>query len=180
MSKVAKVTVIGISSFLLLLISTISFSAEVIYCTITNPDGSVKATYYQQVNTKEGNAEVISRTVTNPDGSVIVNYYQKIATKIVDKDNNIIESTGRVPDGIVRGYLPNLNGELGTEVNYLNNLPEGIMKIYNRNGQVIAEMEFKGGSPGPYKQLNLEVNSKKNNDKNADSGLTPGKLKTKK
>ena len=145
MIRVNKLFVIFIGSFLWLLTPTITFSGEVSSRTIINPDGSSKATFY-------------------------IYQDQEIAIRECDKEGNVIKLTGRVSDGIVKEYSP--SGKLHWQVNFVNNEPEGIMKFYNEEGQVMGEIEMKDGKPGPYKVLIQDTSCKDDECKNTKSEAT--------
>jgi len=91
-------------------------------------------------------AEVTRKTVYNSDGTATQVFYsegKEIAERELDKNGNIVNATGTIPDGSVNEYYA--SGNLGFECNYTNNKPEGKSRIYYKSGQLRAELYFKEG-----------------------------------
>ena len=89
-------------------------------------------------------AEVTRKTVHNPDGTKHVIFLSKgkeVAKEILDKNNTLIKTTGKIPDGTVKEYYG--NGKLKAEWNYKNSKLEGINKEYYENGKLKAEWNYK-------------------------------------
>jgi len=136
MNKINRAIILSIWSFLLLSISTIAFSEEVIGKGETKPDGSIETTFF--IKDKE------------------------IARQTTDAAANIIAVSGKIPDGIVKQYYP--NGSLHWIGNMKDNKPDGTHKEYNEKGSVIREVNFSDGKKNSLKvynengQLTMESN----------------------
>jgi len=89
--------------------------------------------------------EVTVKRVANPNETITNIFYRgglEIAQHIRDKNDVIIETTGTIPDGIVRAYYQ--SGALMEEVHYLNGLREGMSTWYYETGTVKGERTYKG------------------------------------
>ena len=89
-------------------------------------------------------SEVIRKKVDNDDGTLTLVFYQgnvEVARTIVDKNYEIINLQGAIPDGIVKQYYD--GGTLFTEATYKNNRREGPTFIYRENGPLWIEIPFK-------------------------------------
>ena len=93
-------------------------------------------------------AEVTRKAVTRIDETVEFVFYDKgkaVAKQIVDKDMNIIKTTGKIPDGKVREYYK--SGKLWSEFHYKNNKLEGIAVGYYEDGSLLYKSNHKDGKP---------------------------------
>jgi antitoxin component YwqK of YwqJK toxin-antitoxin module len=89
-------------------------------------------------------AEVISETNSKADGTREMVFYRRgkeVAKQIIDGGENIIETTGEIPDGIVKQYYE--SGKVELESNYKESKREGAGKKYYENGKLLAEMTFR-------------------------------------
>jgi len=89
-------------------------------------------------------AEVTSETNLKADGTREMVFYRRgkeVAKQIIDDGENIIETTGEVPDGIVTQYFE--SGKVELESNYKDGKREGTSKKYYENGVLRAEMTFR-------------------------------------
>lgn len=93
---------------------------------------------------------------------------EEIAREIYKKDGTVIETIGKIPDGVVKEYFD--NGALLAEYNYQGGVLEGKSKGYYSNGAFRGEWNYKNGKlEGKMKyfyengNLNYETNYK--NDK---------------
>jgi len=91
-------------------------------------------------------AELFMETISNPDGTIEHIFYsdgKEIAKQILDEDENIIKTIGKIPDGIVREYYE--SGKLKAEWNYEKGKPDGICKTYYESGELMFEYNYKDG-----------------------------------
>jgi len=89
-------------------------------------------------------AELTRKEMINPDGTVEHVFYtdgKEIAKQKVGDDGNIIQTTGTIPDGVVRGYSK--SGSLEYECNYRDNKLEGITRTYYESGKLMREWNYK-------------------------------------
>ena len=89
-------------------------------------------------------SEVIRKKVDNDDGTLTLVFYQgtvEVARTIVDRNYEIINLQGAIPDGIVKQYYD--SGTLFTEATYKNNRREGLTRIYREDGPLWIEIPFK-------------------------------------
>ena len=89
-------------------------------------------------------SDVIRKKVDNDDGTLTLVFYQgavEVARTIVDRNYEIINLQGAIPDGMVRQYYD--SGTLFTEATYKNNRREGLTCIYRENGPLWIEIPFK-------------------------------------
>ena len=91
-------------------------------------------------------AEVTREKIKTPDGTMEHVFYsgeKEVARQVVNEDGNIIKTTGKIPDGVVRGYYS--NGVLSGMWNYKNGRREGVVKEYWKNGKLSEESHYKNG-----------------------------------
>ncbi len=89
-------------------------------------------------------AEVTSETNLKADGTREVVFHRRgkeVAKQIIDDGENIIEATGKIPDGIVTQYYE--SGKVELESHYKDGKREGTGKKYYENGNLQAEMIFR-------------------------------------
>ena len=91
--------------------------------------------------------EVIFKTRTFRNAQECIFYVnnKEIARQKLDRDSNVIESSGAVPDGIAKIYYP--DGKLWTEFNYKDNRREGTMKECGPNGKLLREITYSNNKP---------------------------------
>jgi antitoxin component YwqK of YwqJK toxin-antitoxin module len=65
---------------------------------------------------------------------------KQVATRVFDNQGRILEKTGKIPDGIVKGYFG--NGKLESEGRFKDGKSEGIVKWYYENGNLKVETTF--------------------------------------
>lgn len=91
-------------------------------------------------------AEVTTKEVKNTDG-ILTRYFhsngKEIAKQIQDKDGNVIKTTGKIPNGVVKEYYE--SGKLKAENNYKDGKLVGTSKFYFESGQLREEMNYKNG-----------------------------------
>jgi len=91
-------------------------------------------------------AEVTRKKIRGPDGTKEHVFYsgeKEVARQIVDKNGNIIKITGKIPDGVVKGYYD--NGALSGMWSYKNDKKEGVVKEYYKDGKLLEESNYKNG-----------------------------------
>ena len=91
-------------------------------------------------------AEVTREKKKSPNGTMEHVFYsgeKEVARQVVDEDRNIIKTTGKIPDGVVRGYYS--NGVLSGMWSYKNGKREGAVKEYYKNGKLSEESHYKNG-----------------------------------
>ena len=91
-------------------------------------------------------AEVTAKTVLKSDGILVKVFYSKdkeIAKEVLGKPGEVIKTTGKIPDGIVKEYYD--NGKLMAKYNYKNSKLEGVSKWYYENGSLRGERNYKEG-----------------------------------
>ena len=92
-------------------------------------------------------AEVIRKQTSNPDGTTAYVFYsegKEIAKQTVDAAGNIIKTTGKIPDGVVKEYYK--SGKLKGEGTFKDGKVEGIVKQYYESGKLKAEWNIKNGT----------------------------------
>ena len=85
-------------------------------------------------------AEVTRKKISGPDGTKEHVFYsgeKEVARQVVDKNGNTIKTTGKIPDGVVRGYYS--NGVLSGMWSYKNGKREGAVKEHYKNGKLSEE-----------------------------------------
>ena len=89
--------------------------------------------------------DVIRKKVENDDGTLTLVFYQgdvEVARTIVDRNYEIIDLQGTIPDGTVKQFYD--SGKLFTEATYRNNRREGLTRIYREeDGALWIEINFK-------------------------------------
>jgi antitoxin component YwqK of YwqJK toxin-antitoxin module len=88
--------------------------------------------------------KVVKRYFNNSNREII--YYQngkETAKEVYSEDGRVKSTTGRIPDGIVKEYYS--EGNLMTEWNYKDGLFEGLCKMYYKDGKIMAESNYKNG-----------------------------------
>ena len=91
-----------------------------------------------------GCTEVTRNSILNPDGTVEYVFYsdgEEIAKQKEDDYGNIIQTTGKIPDGTVKGY--DESGKLEHECNYKDNKLEGLVRVYYESGKIMMEWNYK-------------------------------------
>ena len=91
-------------------------------------------------------AEVTTVVVGNPDKTVTRIFYKKgkeIAQQKQDRDGNVMEMKGKIPDGVVKEFLG--DGKMGAEWHYKKGKLEGMAKEYYQSGELLEEILFKDG-----------------------------------
>jgi len=89
-------------------------------------------------------AEVTRKFIKNQDKTHEYIFYNKgkeIAKQLEDENDNIIKTTGKIPDGIVKQYYD--DGSLFGEWNYKSGKLEGISTIYYTSGELRIKWNFK-------------------------------------
>ena len=89
-------------------------------------------------------AELTIKEVVNSYGTKELVFYSKrkeVAKQTVDAFGNIIKTSGKIPDGIVKQYYK--SGNLMFEFIYKDGKRKGISKNYYENGNLLAEINFK-------------------------------------
>lgn len=92
-------------------------------------------------------SEVTRKIIKNPDGTTHIVFYsegKEIAKEILDKDNNVIKTIGKIPDGIVNEYAD--NGKIKYKRYFKNGELEGVNKEYYESGKLKAEWNYKNGN----------------------------------
>ena len=90
------------------------------------------------------NDEVTVKRVAHPDQTITNIFYRggsEVAQQIRGKNDVMIETTGTIPDGIVRAYYQ--SGALMEEAHYLNGKREGMSTWYYETGTVKGERPYK-------------------------------------
>ena len=85
-------------------------------------------------------AEVTREKKKSSNGTMEHVFYsgkKEVARQVVDEDGNIIKTTGKVPDGVVKGYYD--NGALSGMWSYKNGKREGAVKEHYKNGKLSEE-----------------------------------------
>ena len=93
-----------------------------------------------------GFAEVTSKKIKNPDGTLTRFFYAKgkeIAVETKDRNDKIIKTTGKIPDGIVKEYYG--NGKLKSEYYYKDGKLDGKIKHYYESGLIREERNYENG-----------------------------------
>ncbi len=91
-----------------------------------------------------GCAEVTRNAMLSPDGTVEYVFYSdggEIAQQKEDAYGNILHTTGKIPDGTVKGY--DESGRLEYECNYKDNKLEGVIRVYYESGKLMNEWNYK-------------------------------------
>lgn len=89
-------------------------------------------------------AEVTRKEMINPDGTVEHVFYsdgKEIAKQKLDDNGDIIQTIGKIPNGVVKGYYE--SGKLEYECNYRDNKLAGIVKVYYESGRLMKEWNYK-------------------------------------
>ena len=68
---------------------------------------------------------------------------KEVAKEICDESGKIIETTGKIPDGIIKEYYE--SGKLLAEYNYKDGKLEGLSKGYYESGAFRGEWNYKSG-----------------------------------
>ena len=93
-------------------------------------------------------AVVTTKVVKNPDETLTRFFYsdnKEIASETRDRNDNIIKTTGKIPDGMVKEYY--VSGKLKAEYNYKDGKLEGMSKFYYESKLLRAEENYKNGKP---------------------------------
>lgn len=117
-------------------------------------------------------AEVTRKSILNPDGTIEYIFYddgKEIAKQKVDDNGNIIQTTGKIPDGTVKGY--DESGKLVYECNYKDNKLEGIVQVYYESGELFKELNYKSG-----KLEGIAITYYKNGELSIEENYKDGKL----
>jgi len=91
-------------------------------------------------------AEVSIKTVRNIDRTKQMIFYsngREIAKNILNEDDKVIRTIGKIPDGIIKEYYQ--SGRLKAEWNYKNGKPEGLCKTYYESGELMFKYNYQGG-----------------------------------
>ena len=91
-------------------------------------------------------AEVTTKVVKNPDETLTRFFYsdnKEIARETRDRNDNIIKTTGKIPDGVVKEYYA--SGKLKADYNYKAGKLEGTSKFYYESKLLRAEENYKNG-----------------------------------
>jgi antitoxin component YwqK of YwqJK toxin-antitoxin module len=91
-------------------------------------------------------AEVVRKITVNDDSGVTAVYYNdnvECAREVFDKNSNLMDRQGSIPDGVVKQYSS--NGKLAVEYNYKDGRKEGLVKKYSENGKIKQEMSYRAG-----------------------------------
>jgi len=91
-------------------------------------------------------AEVTRKTITNADGTKEYVYYsegKEIAKQILDEDENILKTIGKIPDGNAKEYYE--SGKLKEKWNYKSGKLDGICNVYFEKGNLMFRNSFKDG-----------------------------------
>ena len=89
-------------------------------------------------------AEITTVVVKNQDNTLTRVFYsggKEIARQVKDAKNNVIKTSGKIPDGIVKEF--NDDGKLLFEWNYKNGKLNGTSKSYFLSGELLEEMIYK-------------------------------------
>ena len=101
----------------------------------------------EKIPTKgDRNDEVTVKKVANQNQTITNIFYRggkQIAQQTLGKDDGIIETTGTIPDGIVRAYYQ--SGALMEETHYLNGMRDGMSTWYYETGIVKGKRTYKAG-----------------------------------
>ena len=95
-----------------------------------------------------------TETETNKKTKSNTMTWKEVAKQIIDDGENIIEATGKVPDGIVKHYYE--SGTVERESNYKDGKREGTGKKYYENGKLLAEMTFRDNKIGGFEKIYYE------------------------
>ncbi|MBI4777510.1 hypothetical protein HY792_01085 [Candidatus Desantisbacteria bacterium] len=117
-------------------------------------------------------AETVGKTIILSDGKTnAVVYYvngKEVAREILDKNETVVKTIGKISDGMVKGYYK--SGKLQEEWNFKDGKLEGIKKWYDENGNLWLKWNYKDGKlegicKGYYKNGNLRAESNYKDDK---------------
>ena len=89
-------------------------------------------------------AQVTRREIIAPDGTIEHIFYsegKERARQRLDDRGNILQTTGTVPDGVVKGYYD--TGTVEYECTYRDNKLEGTVTVYYESGKVMQEWHYK-------------------------------------
>jgi antitoxin component YwqK of YwqJK toxin-antitoxin module len=95
---------------------------------------------------EERNGELTVKRVQNPDQTITKIFYRggsEVAQQTRGNNDVILETTGTIPDGIVREYYQ--SGALMEEAPYLNGKREGMSTWYYETGIVKGKRLYKAG-----------------------------------
>ena len=90
--------------------------------------------------------ETVKKEALLPAGSSRISYSSngaEIAYRTYDKKEKLIETKGKVPDGVVRAYFP--DGTVKEEFYVENGLTEGEYKEFRKNGKLKNKWVYKKG-----------------------------------
>ena len=87
--------------------------------------------------------EVSLKLISNPDGTIENVFYSdgKEVTRQIVKHGRVIQTIGKIPDGIVKEYYE--SGKIKAEWEYKNHSLDGVIRQYYESGGLSEESEYK-------------------------------------